>query len=69
MQHHLRHDERLRADVRERYELAFLPPENPAFEVAEARVTPAYVEALEAAIETRLAGREMMIGRRQLALI
>ena len=69
VQHQLRHDVRLRAAVQERYELAFLPPEHPPFDIAEAKITPSYVEALNAVLETRLAGREMMIEQRQLALI
>jgi hypothetical protein len=48
---------------------AFLPPQHPPFETAEAEMTPAYVEALEAVRESRRAGQEMMIKRRQLALI
>ena len=55
----LRHDERLRAAARDRYELAFLTPKNPPFEVAERRCTPAYLEALYAERDAQLADREM----------
>lgn len=65
----LRHDERLRAAVRDRYELAYLPPENPPFEIAERGCTPAYLEALYAEREAQLAGREMAARARQLELV
>jgi hypothetical protein len=69
MQHSLRHDVRLRAAVRDTYELAFLPPEHPPFEEAERKRTAEYVEALEAERYRVLAGREMILSRQQLALI
>jgi len=65
----LRHDERLRAAVRDRYELAFLPPDNPPFEIAERRCTPAYLDALYAERNAQLAGREMDARSRQLVLV
>ena len=65
----LRHDERLRAAVRDRYELAFLPSENPPFEVAERRCTPAYLEALYAERDAQLADREMAAKALQLELV
>lgn len=65
----LRHDERLRAAVRDRYELAYLPSENPPFEAAERRCTPAYLEALYAERDARLAEREMVAQARQLVLV
>ena len=69
VQHHLRHDVRLRAAVRNRYELAFLRPENPSFEVAERRCTSAYLEALYAERDAQLAGQEMLARAQQLVLV